>query len=351
MPAPPLPGPLSWLGSVRPGQELAPGIVVERAFRRRDRVKFSISGRLLTLEVPVGGRKYHSVVDGLGVNIDSPWDAKAKAVSDAFVKQLKAQRAELQVEPDPRQVRDQATAASLFLVPGHIGDPLDISVRAIETLASSGLILVEDEAESAIALLEYHGVVGIEVATMDGDAEGKIQKTLDQGLDVAIFGGWEGTPGFCDPGTEFISGLDVPVRALGGTSVLATALMRVPVHVDRFTFCGAVHQDKDLDCVSGEWRRGTLPIVLFTQGYVLESVWKALIRGGQPVGDVHLLACLTREDEWVVTMPFSRTAEIDLDPNDPIVLIVERQGSAPPPWWRRILQLFRLLPERRGKDE
>ncbi|MDD5627775.1 MAG: hypothetical protein PHU21_01830 [Elusimicrobia bacterium] len=153
-------------------------------------------------------------------------------------------------DPAPRA----RPTASLYLVPGHLGDPDDIGVRSLKVLQEVRNIFVEKCNAPVVAeILVRHGmrpadkrIVPVEYGPRArGALLRRLRAVAARDEDMCLFGACEGTPTFCDPGKDLIREAARPrgrvrIRSLGGASALATALMRVEEPVDRFMFYGVV---------------------------------------------------------------------------------------------------------------
>ena len=168
---------------------------------------------------------------------------------------------------------------ALFLIPGHLGDPLDLSRRSVMLLARIPIVFVErDHAEETRSLL---GELGISAAgktvvevpapgTLDQEARECLRRMREECLLGCLFGVAEGTPGFCDLGSEVVreaERMGVPVHSIGGPSALSLALMRLGRDLREFTFLGRVEDATDVARVRRILRSGIrLPIVVFVDG-------------------------------------------------------------------------------------
>lgn len=199
--------------------------------------------------------------------------------------------------------------AALHLVPGHLGHPLDLGLRSVEALRRSAVWVIERG--NAVAVRAAVAPFGLDAATLVevswGQEEGAIDPVLaalDAGQEVALFGGDEGIPGFCDPGAGLVGAVravrpDVPIRTLGGPSVLGAALMRADVDLQAFTFLGVTEHDdpaevahkvrfvaRNVRLVADEVHH----VVVFTLGAELKAIARALAED-HPSLETDLAAC------------------------------------------------------------
>lgn len=204
-------------------------------------------------------------------------------------------------------------SGTLWLVPGHLGATNDLTRRALRLLASAAALVTERGPSTPLhKLLGDHGLAVGDRPVWRLTAEAtapRVVETLRTGGDVVVFGEDEGVPGFADPGSQLVAQVtaavgDRAVRSVGGASVLGTALMRVPVTIDRFTCLGAVdgldHGRRDLlDDLDHAVSRGGWAAVLSPVGPA-----RALVRAWSRHRDapVRAIACvaLTRPGERVL---------------------------------------------------
>ena len=198
---------------------------------------------------------------------------------------------------------------TLFLVPGVLCDPADLSVRAVELLRRVPNIIVEKEKEHVSRdILSHHGIDAaskrfFEVPPPEA-ALRAIGHMISADEDACLFGADEGLPGFCDPGKEMLEAAEaeserVQVRCVGGTSALAMALMRLPIPINRFVFQGTTAPDS-IDRAREELQKGyELPKIFFLT-YDVPGTGRRAVEVFLPLGAEVLIACnLTGDDEWV----------------------------------------------------
>lgn len=130
----------------------------------------------------------------------------------------------------------------LFVVATPIGNPDDISKRAIETLQTADLVIGEE----LKVLRQILKNAGVQARAMDQlnehSREADIEHFVNEcrNKNVALVSDC-GTPGFCDPGADLVRACrerDVDVRAVAGPSSLMALLSVCGVRVDEFVFAG-----------------------------------------------------------------------------------------------------------------
>jgi 16S rRNA C1402 (ribose-2'-O) methylase RsmI len=204
----------------------------------------------------------------------------AQRLLDAVVRLVRAnERAPQPPARPPAQAVATATSPTLYLVPGHLGDAMDLSRRALQILAQVPTIVVEQgTVEGARTLLETAGIdpatkrfVEIDVDPVTGRDRVELVRAIALRRESAcLFGVAEGAPAFVDPGSGVIAEavrLGMIVRAVGGPSALTLALMRLEENVQEFLFLGRLECPRDVERFAA--RAGGMPevpLILFTDG-------------------------------------------------------------------------------------
>ena len=133
-------------------------------------------------------------------------------------------------------------AGSLYVVSTPIGNLDDITVRALHTLKTVGLVAAEDTRRTGL-LLRHFGIV---TPTTSLHAHNEIEKVpallqkLSDGLDIALVSD-AGTPLVADPGQRLISSAitkGIRVVPIPGASAVLAALAASGTPADEFVFAG-----------------------------------------------------------------------------------------------------------------
>ncbi|HAR54646.1 MAG TPA: rRNA (cytidine-2'-O-)-methyltransferase, partial [Roseovarius nubinhibens] len=141
--------------------------------------------------------------------------------------------------------RTERLAAGLYLVAVPIGTARDITLRALDILASAEVLVAEDT-RSLRHLMEIHGIsLGDRPLWAYHDHNGgkmrpRIMAALAEGRSVA-YASEAGTPMIADPGFDLVrSARDegLGVIAAPGPSAVVTALTVAGLPTDRFLFEG-----------------------------------------------------------------------------------------------------------------
>jgi 16S rRNA (cytidine1402-2'-O)-methyltransferase len=138
--------------------------------------------------------------------------------------------------------KENNAAGALFVVATPIGNPEDITARALRVLAEADLIACEDTRRTG-QLLASHGISKPLVSHYEHNEERRILELIGrmkQGAQVALVTD-AGTPAISDPGYRLVrAALDagVIVRAVPGPSAAIAALSIAGLPIDRFAFEG-----------------------------------------------------------------------------------------------------------------
>jgi len=141
-------------------------------------------------------------------------------------------------------------AGSLYVVSTPIGNLDDITVRALNTLKSVGLVAAEDTRRTGL-LLRHFGIATPVTSLHEHNEKQKVPALLGrlrEGSDVAVVSD-AGTPLVADPGQRLIAAAiaeGVRVIPVPGTSAVLAALAASGYPADEFVFAGfAPSRSKD----------------------------------------------------------------------------------------------------------
>jgi 16S rRNA (cytidine1402-2'-O)-methyltransferase len=135
---------------------------------------------------------------------------------------------------------------SLYIVSTPIGNPDDLSLRALNTLKTVAVIAAEDP-QCTQALLARHGITTPLTSYHNDNKEEKIPvliQRMREGQSVALVSD-AGTPAIVDPGALFIREVlrqGIPVVTIPGPSALLAALSMSGFPGDAFVFAGPLPQ-------------------------------------------------------------------------------------------------------------
>lgn len=134
--------------------------------------------------------------------------------------------------------------ASLYVVSTPIGNLDDITLRALHTLKTVGLIAAEDTRRTAI-LLRHFGIATQATSFHEHNEHQKLPQLLQRllsGTDIALVSD-AGTPLVSDPGQRLVAAAiekGIPIIPIPGASALLAALTVSGLPTPEFTFSGFV---------------------------------------------------------------------------------------------------------------
>lgn len=246
--------------------------------------------------------------------------------------------------------------ARFWVIPGHIGNPLDMSIRSLRVLQTIELMFIEEGAIDDVRRVFERFSLGplpriVQVREDEADIERQLRTGIAGGLTMALFGAGEGAPGICDPGWMVLAALrrvgpDIQVRSTSGGSALTTAMMHLVQPNSTFIFLGLFKWDSGhvtlLDALRyiGPLSR-ELPLVCFATGGELQREWSRLCRACTGLnGRLSLFRNLTRPDEAVAHFALSELTAADpsfMKPDDKVVVRFELKLQLNPVQWLRRL--------------
>jgi 16S rRNA (cytidine1402-2'-O)-methyltransferase len=148
-------------------------------------------------------------------------------------------------------------AGSLYVVSTPIGNLDDMTVRALDTLRSVGLVAAEDTRRTGL-LLRHFGIATPTTSLHEHNETEKLPMLLGKlsdGVDIALVSD-AGTPLVADPGKRLITRAiseGIRVVPIPGPSAVLAALAASGYPADEFVFAGfAPSRSKDRD----RWLRG-----------------------------------------------------------------------------------------------
>lgn len=138
----------------------------------------------------------------------------------------------------------------LILVATPIGNPRDITLRALDALKECDFILGEEK-RVLMPFLKSHGLEKKPVDFLNEHSKPRdVESYVDlcRSKTVCLVSDC-GTPGFCDPGADLVSACrkgDIPITALPGASSLMTFLSLTGLRLDQFVFLGFLSADSEV---------------------------------------------------------------------------------------------------------
>lgn len=204
-------------------------------------------------------------------------------------------------------IESQKLPTGLYVVATPLGNLKDITVRALETLASVDFIWCEDKRIS-VRLLQAYGINSKLFAYHEHNAAAEMQHIIDkleQGAAVALISD-AGTPLISDPGMKLISEcrkLKLPLIPIPGPSAPITALSVAGLATNRFLFEGFLpNKAMKKAAILDELKNINATLVFFESPKRLLSSLK-LIAEMLPDRQVTVARELTKIYEEVITLP------------------------------------------------
>ncbi len=143
------------------------------------------------------------------------------------------------------------SSSILYVIAIPIGNPRDITYRAVETLENITALICEEYKSGAKLLSEFKLKKPLYV--LNEHSESADINALFKELFIDNCGSYglitdAGTPCFADPGAELVQlcyQYSIPVKSIPGVSSLTTALMIAGKRLDRFLYYGFLSANKD----------------------------------------------------------------------------------------------------------
>lgn len=222
---------------------------------------------------------------------------------------------------------------SLYLVPTPIGNFLDFSRHAIETLNQSQIIVVEEFKESTKQLRSI-GIQGKKLEQLNEhstDSDYLAVVELCKTHMVAFITDC-GTPGFCDPGAELVRlcrKQNIQIKALPGPSSLMTAISLSGSYLNEFHFRGFLPAESNAR--QKAWLALSplkIPTFIMDTPYRLK---KTLIECAQVFNQHNVLLTinLTQANEWIFEGPIQEALnKLPVDKAEFLLLIYPKSKNS-----------------------
>ena len=169
-------------------------------------------------------------------------------------------------------------SGTLYIVATPIGDPRDITLRALDILKCCDAIICEEHRQGSRILARF-GIRDKEILTLNEHNEktrsDDIVVRLAQGQSLALISDC-GTPVFADPGHFLIQKViefGLQVKPIPGPSSLMAALSILDLKLDQFVFGGFLSRENDhrkMELIHLQSLR--LPVVLMDTPYRLSKL-------------------------------------------------------------------------------
>ena len=193
----------------------------------------------------------------------------------------------------------------MYVVATPIGNPDDISARAIRTLGEVSLIACEDTRRTG-QLLARHQIGTPTISHFEHNEERRVPELvarLKAGEKIALVTD-AGTPAISDPGFRLVRAAleaDVRVLAVPGASAVAAALSIAGIPTDRFTFEGFVpSRDGARSKVLEELRREPRTMVFYEAARRVADTLAAMVTAFGESRDAAIVCEITKTYERTI---------------------------------------------------
>ena len=227
-------------------------------------------------------------------------------------------------------------AAGLYFVATPIGTARDITLRALDILASADVLAAEDT-RSLRRLMDIHGIALGERRLLSyhdhngGRTRPKLMQYLAEGCSVA-YASEAGTPMIADPGYDLSKEAATEgylVTSAPGPTAIATALTLAGLPTDKFLFAGFLPSTKNARISAIEALKEVPATLVF---YESPKRVGAMLKDAQGVlGDRPAAMCreLTKKFEEIRRGTLSEilTSVKEAPPKGEIVVVIDRAGK------------------------
>jgi 16S rRNA (cytidine1402-2'-O)-methyltransferase len=217
-------------------------------------------------------------------------------------------------------------AGSLYVVSTPIGNLDDMSIRAVSTLKSVGLIAAEDTRRTG-ALLRHFGIATPTTSFHEHNEHQKLPqllRRLDDGVDIAVVSD-AGTPTVSDPGQKLIAEAvrrGIRVVPVPGASAVLAALAASGYDGRQFVFAGfAPAKSSDRKRWLQEFMAESRPVVLFEAPHRIKATLELI---GDMFGKRPIMVGreLTKLHETVVHASADEAHKLDIPEKGEFTLVL-----------------------------
>jgi 16S rRNA (cytidine1402-2'-O)-methyltransferase len=221
------------------------------------------------------------------------------------------------------------STARLYIVATPIGDPGDITLRAVEVLRQADVVICE-ELRLGTTLLKQLGVAGREVVALNEHNEHErvpelVQRMLLAGSSMALVSDC-GTPVFSDPGSFLIQQaveMGIQVVPVPGPSSLMAALSVLDFKLEKFVYGGLLpRQPDERKRELMRLRSLHMPVVLMDTPYRLAALLQDVASVFGKGQKVTVAADLTLPRERIYRGPVSEVIKLVGERKAEFILIV-----------------------------
>lgn len=257
----------------------------------------------------------------------------------------------------------RAEGGSLYVVATPIGNLRDVTLRALDILATADIVAAEDTRVTATLLARYGIATRPRAVHRHNEARevASIVASLREGRSVALVTD-AGTPGISDPGARLVRAVrDAGHRVvpIPGASAVSTAVSAAGLVAERFAFIGFLPAQakarRELLAAMAAW---PVALVFYEAPHRIAETVVELARALDARRTVVVAREITKTFETLASMPLADArAWVDEDPNrarGEFVLIVDAPrdetatGDLSPDVQRLLAALIEELPPARA---
>lgn len=221
---------------------------------------------------------------------------------------------------------------ALSVVATPIGNPFDISLRAVEALKDAELIIGEERKITALILKTHKiGQKTIELLNEHSDKE-DLEFLLSEckTKNVALVSDC-GTPAFCDPGADLVKACrkqSIPVKTIPGASSLMVFLSGCGLKVEQFDFFGFIPGKPELRKQSFQNLKNiNVPTIIMDTPYRLEKLLQELDRHFTNTQCVMGLSLTMPEEEFLYGTPKKLMSQIKVKKAEFVLMLLPKKGK------------------------
>lgn len=223
-------------------------------------------------------------------------------------------------------------AGSLYVVSTPIGNLDDITVRALNTLKSVGMVAAEDTRRTGL-LLRHFGISTPTTSLHEHNEHAKqlaLIAKLKEGTDIALVSD-AGTPMVCDPGQRLIASAireGIRIIPVPGASAVLAALTASGYPGDEFVFAGfAPSRSSDRKAWLAKLADEPRSVVFFEAPHRISKTLAdiAALLGDRPIT---IARELTKMYETLVSTTARHAADVDVNERGEFTLVLGPQADA-----------------------
>lgn len=234
-----------------------------------------------------------------------------------------------------KPIEDQSLPAGLYPVAIHIGNPDDITIRALETLRKCDAVICEERRDG----MRFLKAIGIDkpLHFLNEHSKSKEIKQLFEELlmlkdkAIALISD-AGTPCFADPGAELVQlchNYQVKVYPVPGASSLMAALMASGLEAKRFLYYGFLSAKKEERVAELKQLKSMpqLDIVFLEAPYRLKSVLEDMMNILGKKRRVRFFYKLTQPNQSIVLGTLEELSKnAEQFPKGEFILIIDHES-------------------------